>query len=326
MLKKPHLLFINCIGSYYYSIFQHLSNSERTELLLFLVDGKLEYKTLDEQEVRTSYHENPWGYQPIWIVNKLQNQLKIDERFYRFLNDTFHIRVDKKNAKIEKDIVNTINENMKNGIYSIVNVDEFYVPTSQKCYGRYHNKHSLMVLEIDSDKGIITLMDSEENHAVEIELKDFKKSVTQSKYENTYLYLINTNKYSPILVDEKLTSEVIIRFCDCQYIDQLLRDMSYKFEDKNALYYFRGYYYNILSKVIPYLCMVQYILSLSTLGKSDLLEELIYEYRKLCDFMRLKIVKHTISYEFMYKKLSDIKLKYSNVINELHLLWGRENG
>ena len=97
MLKNSEVLFINCIGSYYYSIFQHINNFEWPDVLLYLARGKLVYKKLDMKEIYKKYSDNPWGYQPIRIETfRDQEELKIDSEFYKFVSDNCRVKTERK--------------------------------------------------------------------------------------------------------------------------------------------------------------------------------------------------------------------------------------
>ena len=59
MLNVPSILYINCIGSYYYSILENLNNDAKYhELLLYLSQGKLVYEAKDKQDIYAKYKNN----------------------------------------------------------------------------------------------------------------------------------------------------------------------------------------------------------------------------------------------------------------------------
>ena len=68
MFECPKVLFINCLGSYFYSILQSIGGTiAEKELLCYLSSGALRYEKLNPDEVYEKYKQNPWGYQPIKI-------------------------------------------------------------------------------------------------------------------------------------------------------------------------------------------------------------------------------------------------------------------
>ena len=320
MLKNSEVLFINCIGSYYYSIFQHINNFEWPDVLLYLARGKLVYKKLDMKEIYKKYSDNPWGYQPIRIETfRDQEELKIDSEFYKFVSDNCRVKTERKDIKKETDIKSIILNGLQDGKYLIVNVDEFYIPTSKKKYNKYHNKHSVMVLDVNLDDSQMKLIDSEENCPIVISLEAFKNSISHSPYDNMYLYTISTKDYVSYSIKEERLFDAINGFCNSQYLDQILRDMEDNLNRENAAYYFQGYYYNIMSKIVPYMCMVRYALLITRLCDRNVLDVLINEYCGLCNLMRLKLYKNSISYDFMRKKFYEIMTKHFRAIEELQL-------
>lgn len=85
MISIPSVLLINCVGSYLYSIMEHLnSKGEINGTLFYLRQGLLKYNALQMDYVKQKYHDNPWGYQPIKIENQEGKSLEIDDFFSNF--------------------------------------------------------------------------------------------------------------------------------------------------------------------------------------------------------------------------------------------------
>ena len=93
----------------------------------------------------------------------------------------------------------------------------------------------------------------------------------------------------------------------------MLADISERQMSENIQYYFQGYFYNILSKIIPYLSMVYFVTVKNELAFSEIVMDILKEWRVLCNFMQIKIIKKTYDFEFLKKKLVHIKVKYVNM-------------
>ena len=310
MLNVPSILYINCIGSYYYSILENLNNDAKYhELLLYLSQGKLVYEAKDKQDIYAKYKNNPWGYQPISIRDIENKEIRIDRKFYEFLEHSLNVIIKKEDISHEEYIEDRIIHNMRNGFYSIIDVDEFYIPSSKKCFEKSHNKHSLLVKNINADNKSIEMIDSEENNTVEIQIRDLKRSILMSEFSHNYIYNINTTNY---FNDPKRTINnefEITHFFDADFIDFWIGEI-YTNSSEEMNYYFRGYYYNILSKIIPYVSMLYYMAESQHLDICDKVLSILKEWRALCTFMRVKIIKGNCDYEYLIRQLMNIKEKY----------------
>lgn len=311
MLNVPSILFVNCIGSYYYSIMEHLNGDAKyNELLLYLSDGKPIYKSADMQKIYEKHKNDPWGYQPIAILSSNNQEIKVDENFYGFLEQKLKLKVLKEDISRDKSLKKRLIFNLENRIFSIVNVDEYYIPTSKKNFEKRHNKHSLLVKSINTENEQITMIDSEENKAIEISLESLEKSILMSEFSHNYLFMVDTGNYQNDADVTWNSKTVITNIFDWEFIDYMIADISKKQISENAQYFFQGYFYNILSKIIPYLSMAYFVTVKDELDLSETVMDILKEWRALCNFMQIKIIKKTYDFEFLKNKLMHIKSKY----------------
>ena len=101
----------------------------------------------------------------------------------------------------------------------------------------------------------------------------------------------------------------ITHFFDADFIDFWIGEI-YTNSSEEMNYYFRGYYYNILSKIIPYVSMLYYMAESQHLDICDKVLSILKEWRALCTFMRVKIIKGNCDYEYLIRQLMNIKEKY----------------
>lgn len=311
MLKVPDILFVNCIGSYYYTILQHLNEqSKYNELLLYLSEGKLVYQQSDMEENYKKHGEDSWGYQPVKILDSMEKIINIEDSFYDFLEQKLKINVKKeeivKNGNIEQHLIN----HLKNNILTIINVDEFYIPTSKKSFNIKHNKHSLLIKEVDVSEKKITMIDSEESQTIDISFENLNRAVSLSAFKHNYMYMVETKNYKKKEYRISSQNDEILKKCNGDFIYPMLTDMREKMNLDNAAYFFQGYYYNILSKIIPYTSMIHYMLLKNGSDDADKVLDILREWRVLCNFMQLKIRKKQYEYDFLERKLNYISQKY----------------
>lgn len=311
MLNVPSILFVNCIGSYYYSIMEHLNGDAKyNELLLYLSDGKLIFKSTDMKIIYEKHKNDPWGYQPISILSSNNQEIKVDENFYDFLEQKLKLKVMKEDVSRDKLLKKRLIFNLENHIFSIVSVDEYYIPTSRKNFEKKHNKHSLLVKNIHPENEQITMIDSEENKVIEISFKSLEKSIMMSEFRHNYLFMVDAENYQNNADVAWNLKTVITNIFDWEFIDYMIVDISKRQVSDNTQYFFQGYFYNILSKIIPYLSMAYFVAAKGGWDLSGTVEDILKEWRVLCNFMQIKINKKIYDFEFLKNKLMYIKSKY----------------
>lgn len=316
MLKVPDILFVNCIGSYYYTILQHLNEqSKYNELLWFLSDGKLVYQKSDIEEDYKKHGDDAWGYQPVNILDSMGEIIKIGDDFYDFLEQKIGISVKKEELEEDEKIEQRLIANLNKDMLTIINVDEFFIPTSKKSYNIKHNKHSLLVKDIDELEKKITMIDSEESQTITISFDDINTAVTKSAFNHNNIYMIETQNYKKGSFVVSLSNDEIMEKCNGDFINSMLEDLQEKMCLANSAYFFQGYYYNILSKIIPYTSMLHYLLLKNGADEANMVVDILREWRALCNFMQLKIRKKKFDFDFLERKLKHVSQKYKEAEN-----------
>jgi len=77
--------------------------------------------------------------------------------------------------------------------------------------------------------------------------------------------------------------------------------------DKNMReYYFKGYYYSILSKILPSIILRTYLFEDSCTDLFAISEIAVKQWRNICSFMRYKIYRQEFEHEPVEKKLLQV--------------------
>ena len=161
MLKIPELLFISCLGSYYYSIVQESQNDGFNPLLSYFAGSELKYYDKDIREIRNTKGENPWRYQPVEIM-KEKETIEIDAKFIEFVSNELSIFTETVKATGE-GLINNIISDYQRGFHCICKVDEFHIKHNKMFYQKESNRHYLLVKEIEYEKECFVVIDSETN-------------------------------------------------------------------------------------------------------------------------------------------------------------------
>lgn len=308
MISIPSILLINCVGSYLYSIIEHLnSEDEINGTLFYFRQGLLKYNVLQMDDVKQKYNDNPWGYQPIKIENQKGESLEIDDAFFRFLCDNYYLEIEK--YDIEKyslmDIFQMVNNDTS---FLICMVDEFYLKKS-KFYNRKHNKHFLLIKSIDFRNETVEIVDSEEKSLYLVSFEEIEIAVRNSIYKRKKVYRVVGEKYKS---DYSLQMQVIgEKRLNSEFIIDMINDIKKK---KNSIefdfsYYYKGYYYNIISKIIPY-CNMYLKMNDKNLVCREKLKTIISEWKNLSKMMHLRIYRNNIDGDSLVAKLVKLNEKY----------------
>lgn len=308
--SNTFFLLINCVGSYLYSIMEHLkSEGEINGILLYLRQGILKYRELQMANVKKKYHDNPWGYQPIKIENQEGKSLEIDDFCFQFLFKYYSLEIEK--YDIEKYSLMDIFKSVDNDTsFLICTVDELYLSKS-KFYEKKHNKHFLLIKSIDYKNNTTEIVDSEVNSLYSITFKELENAIRNSSYKRKRIYRVNGEKYNrDYSLQMQATYKITI---NSDFIIDMINDIKRKreFDEYNFTYYYKGYYYNIISKIIPY-----YHMCLKTGDKSNVCYEklnyIVSGWKSLSKIMHLRIYRNNIDADALIVQLEKIYEKYCN--------------
>lgn len=286
-LKPPNLMFISCFGSYYVSIFNDVGLDYKN-LLLYLNNCNLKFK----KEKKNT--DNPWKYQNLKIYEGNSDHcLKINNYFFEFLNNKFNIKTKKISLENEENFIEKYIDNLGVKEYCIIQVDESKL--KRKTIPQ-NNKHYLLVKSKNDNLKIIDVIDSEYNKSYKLTYDQLMNSVYNNSFYEKRLYLIDCknimiNKIS-INYDEKFiytmfeNSKNLILF----YIDVLVN-----LNKKDELV-FKGFRYNLVSKIIPYL-LYRCTFCENIISEKEPAYSWVYNNTlKLNNIMNYKILKLDLSY------------------------------
>lgn len=306
----PSILLINCVGSYLYSIMEHLSKEDNVNgTLYYLAQSKLKFQRLSMEEVQEKYKQNPWGYQPIKIVNQSGNDLEIDDLFFTFLHNHYHIKIDKFDAEKFQlmDLLLTVNNETS---FLICTVDEMYLENSV-FYKKRHNKHFLLIKNVDFVYNTVDIVDSEKNRIYTLKFDEIKKAIMNSLYKRKVIYRVDGQKYKSDLAVQMKRNTISMMHADADYFDDLIADIENKKKDEifKFEYYYRGYYYNIVSKIIPYYFMCTEIYESNSII-CKFYQNIVTEWKRLAKYMKLKMYRNDMDGETLIRKIEKIKNKF----------------
>lgn len=309
-MKIDNVLLINCIGSYFYNLMNSITNSQYGYLTLFyLTRGKLLFKNLDMYEVKKKYKDNPWGYQPVGIYDENNVPLLIKDNFFTFLDDEFNIKVDLVKTENKQEFREYLIKAEKFGLYNIVSVDEFFVPASKVYHQKKHNKHFLFLKKVDLQNDVIEIIDSEKSAPYYMKALDVEDAIYKSIYSKKSIFQVDGTLYKCKLDHERMyvNWKKQQKTSSIEYIDKFKHDILEKSTNyEKGEYFFRGYYYSVLSKIYPYALMQYYILRDCKIPESSYAYEIVQDWKNIYNFIYFKILKNDLTGTALAKKLDGI--------------------
>jgi len=308
MLSPSPILFLNCMGSYFYSIFYHISKSGYEHTLLYYLSlGELKYLELSEDEVYNKYANNPWGYQPFTIINAAHESLSVDDIFYEYLSKWHNIQttvIDLNHCDLFDSL---LTDRLLSEKFYICSVDEFFLPQS-KHYAKNHNKHFVLVKSIDYLKSCLEIIDSETNVTYILSFDELHNAIYKSVYQNRKMYSVNCTKFQNNL-NIRLVLDNFLKINQYDFLTGFLCDAHIKLIDKkDKKYYLQGYYYAILSKALPYMQMIYHLLQDNEIILYQQYGKIVIDLTDLCRFMRFKIHRNDNLYDVLFNKIDVIRL------------------
>lgn len=319
MLEVPAILLLNCVGSYFFSIIEHLKgmcNGKGDNIsLYYLAKGHLKYKSLNIENKK-----NPWVYQPMIIQDSSQRELEIGQKFYDFLNEKVNVEIQTVDIGNNSELLfHYIQNKLDDYHYFICNVDEYFIPSSTKFYGKCHNKHFLLIKEVDQKNKKLIIIDSEKNKLVSLLYEDIERAVIGSVFKKKECIFVDGSNYQDFdnVIEDKHNKMLL--FESHRYFPNLIYDMQQKAQmlDSDRMYYYLGYYYTILSKVVPYYHMVGMLYGKKKEKILVKANELINQLNFLRNFMLFKSMQGDYSYSSVLKKIYNILLLENELYKEI---------
>ena len=323
MLMCSNIVFLNCIGSYFYSIFSHLekSNSNNT-LLLYLAASHLEYQRINVEKIRCLYGSNPWGYQPI-IIKQNNACLNIDDNFFDYIKNKYSVFVNKiinPSELVANGIINSKEEN----IFYIFKIDEYFLSYSKMFYMNKHNKHYVLIRGAENNQGI-EIIDSEQNKICNITHDELYNAFFKNNFDNKVIYQIDCSKYENNFLNKNNIILINNSKNELDYIRLLHKEIC-KLEKINQdfEYYYKGIRFSIISKVIPFMEMRK--LKLDILKYEELKKlatDILIMWKSLGSFMLYKYNKNELSLFSVIKRLEEIycaELKLKEYVNKMEFI------
>lgn len=280
-LSFPTTLFIDCVGSYFYSVFNYLADQDsKDDLLYFLHSCKLKYEVLDRKVINDKYSNNPWGYQPVKLYTETNGELfNMDtyHGFCEFLRESFNISVENAGAS-SAEILPGIIDDIQNDKLIIVFIDERYIPYSQKYYNKQSNYHGLLIKAVDFEQQLFTVIDTELSGDQTVPFHNMEEAIRNcgtgyvSVCGKEFINRFPKKQVGSLQVDKEI-------------FNGLMQDISLNLaeatEDLKG-YFYKGYYFSTLFKILPYIKMRHHYLSKAGASASPIL----VQSQKLVDLWR----------------------------------------
>jgi hypothetical protein len=310
MLATPKILFINCKGSYFLSIVNHMNqNKAENALLLYLAGYKLKYINLNIDTIKKTKADNPWGYQPINLIKSNGKFIQMpDNSFFLYLQATYRITVEKKLISTEADLLEHISFANNKDCFCICKIDEFFLRFSDKFYGVSHNAHSLLIKSINTNTQEIEIIDSEKIDIYTVTFAEIKEAFCKSIFPEKALYLIDCRNYINGYIDKEVLSERFNQSMPTSdYLLYLLDDMRIKSSIyNNREYFFRGYQFTIISKIVPVAIMREMVLEYYNTEIRYAAHNIAIAWQDLSNFMKYKIRREDYSIIPIQKKIHEL--------------------
>ena len=307
MLKRSPVLFLNCLGSYFYSIVEECSRSDKTSsLIYYLATGSISFRSLSMDDVRQKNGDNPWGYQPVIITNEQGEQLAINNDFFNYLYKEYGIAVCSYDAGAYADTMQSVMRYANKDVYQILTVDEYYLPQSKRFYLNYHNKHSLLMQDFDEKNEKICVVDSEKIDQYKIGFADLSRAIQESIYKSKRHYVVDCREYHSNVKKEELHQRYVLQPKQSDFIDFLLADISEKMHTDQQDYFYKGYYYTILSKIVPYNQMLVYLYDGINRDLYLNAKRVLNAWKSLYRFMLFSMQKNTQDLQMVINKIHSI--------------------
>lgn len=308
MVEVPSVIFLNCLGSYFYSIIELLGGESYIyQLLLYLAKGTLCYKQLDMNMIRKKYQNNPWGYQPVQIINSNGKLVSINDDFLKYIFENLGISTRFTNVNQKKDLWDILKSVKDKKVFVVCAVDEYYLPTKTFFFQKRHNKHFLLIRSVDYSENIVEVIDSECTEPKRITFIEFEKAILESVYQRLLLMVDCTGATDQYLLRRTNVEEFSTYKLSSKYIMGLEEDIIKNINNHYLHeYFFRGYYYNIISKIIPYLTMLHMSLRYYRPEIIPTMQKHIQAWDSLGRFMQFKSIKGNFSLEPLIDKLEGL--------------------
>ncbi|MBN1604003.1 MAG: hypothetical protein JW915_20500 [Chitinispirillaceae bacterium] len=313
MLQNPSILFFNCLGSYFYSIVEYMGKPGKKHALLYYLCGyKIIYKRLILDEVKEKYADNPWGYQPVSIIDTKNQPISINNDFFTYLYNTHNIIVKKIDMVGQEGLVDYIIRNNGKYCFNICHVDEYYIVNSLKFYMKKHNRHYLLVKHADPQKRMIEIIDSEKNNTYTVMFEELSQAFYQSIFRRKAYYQVDCSAFEDKVDRQLILQTYFSTSPSCAYLLPFMEDMEEKLATGygDSQYYYRGYHYTVLSKIIPMVQMRNHLFADDKhMDAVKLTHDLSVEWRDLSNFMLYKINRNDYTFVSLRKKLDRIYVK-----------------
>lgn len=304
MLKNPEILFFSCLGSYFYSIIQYLENDNSlNSLLYYLVGSQLKYTKQDIRKIQGKKGDNPWRYQPVTVIDTYDDEIEINDAFLHFIKNEYNIDVEKVEMSNNRSLIETIHENEELGIFCICKVDEFYIKHSERFYLKKNNCHYLLIRSIDIQKAEFEVIDSEINAMYKVGFDELERAFYENNFKHKVYYRVNCLEYAHKVDSLKYKNVYEHMQFSMEFLSEMIEEMN-TIQDNDKAYCFKGYRYNILSKIIPVVELRRLVFKDSDDEfRRNTANELSIMWKNLNVFMSYKIIRKDFDFKPVQEKL-----------------------
>lgn len=247
--------FWNCEGTYYCYLFQE-NNVDFKVVLSVYERFIVRCSEFDNDDIikLIEKNKNPWTFQPIIFETDNHEKLNFELLISKLLTN-INIRVETIRREQVEDIFKFLKSIISEKKVFLINVDEFYMPTSVPFYGKQHNKHFILVENIVNN--VVTFIDSEYSTKKIVGLNSLIDAFNSNYFRNMVCKIINT-KEMKIEQDNFRNNELCEMYIKSSWKNTLLNSISsITKDDKIKHFVYCGISLNLRFKLIPYINFLQ---------------------------------------------------------------------
>ena len=294
-LQRSNISLATCSGCYYVDAFNYFADeSSLNEILLYLVNCRLEYAPSNFKALQDRDNGNPWYYQPLRLATPFDKRFfgPADLRkFIEFLGANFGITLTFGECS-EDEIIKRVEDQLKNRSIIVVMIDEYFNPHSKIHYKTNHNHHSLMVKGFCSATKELEVIDTEASGTYVLTFDDFLRSFKRN------FKVLNCERFVKRIDYNKMFEQYLNNIQDCSIFKKFEKEVMCRLTEEAAdlEYYLRGINFSITFQILPIVRMrcllVEKLLSLINHDLQGLIESaqnIVVRWRRL-SFIILRIL------------------------------------
>ena len=324
-LSPPNIVFVDCMGSYFMSIYNYFSDQRSQDDLLFILSNcHLDYRPLSIEGLKKT-SVNPWLFQPVKLYSDTNIELfenGTSSLLFNYLLNKFNIESREIQYNSNIDLIDIVIKNTSKDKKIIIILDDFYIPHSKKCYQKYHNSHALLVESVFLKDKTIKVVDSEYSQIKTTGTEDLVRAYHAKK---GLLTIVECKRFDNTINYKMVFKKYLKNYKDNKYLTLFIDDLNSRFknEKEHIRYIFEGVNYSILFKILPVVRMRYNLLCKLDERQKYLFPikktlELIEVWKGLSLFLLRNIITNKLNTDYLLNRLVHIRELENRLIESLH--------